>query len=175
MFLFPFLFLGYYTADVYRSARCRRGSLCVSFLLQSVFLWIVVFRHRPREIPIFKPAFGHRIPASRRKWITSQNARDREPQRHEKKTLLKRLKRIPRAGRCKTAGWRSLERRQKFSIEFDRPNKEILHRAVVRNISSFAKPRRRSFSTSVDFASKIPFRGVTTTRNPVLSSGSTAR
>ena len=109
-FCFPFLFLGYYTADVYRSARCRRGSLCVSFLLQSVFLWIVVFRHRPREIPIFKPALGHRIPTSRRKRITPQNARDGKPHCHEKKTFLKRLKRIPRAGRRKTAGWRFLER-----------------------------------------------------------------
>ena len=158
---------------------CRmtpRQSFPIGILFQAVFLGIIVFRHGcGNEARISQSLLGNRVPACPSKRLTARNARYHQDRAHEKASLSVCLNGICRAGGRKPTGRLPFERREKLSIESDEPDTKILHASPIRNISSFPKPRLSSLSTSVDFAPRIPFLGLTTTRYPVFSSGSIAR
>ena len=142
---------------------------------RKIFLGIKIFRHGCWLVSVSESSLRHRIISSRAKGLTPKDTPNRQDQSDHSASFPKRLQRVRRAGRRKTAGRSSLERRKHLFIKEDQPNKRIFHVLSARNISSLAKMRRRSRSTSVDLASKIPCLGATTTKNPVFSSGSTAR
>ena len=153
-------------------------SLCLILVsFQSILLGVKIFRHRSHLVSaIAKSALGYGIVARCAKRLTAKNAHCRKQKPYKKSALLKCLDCIRGAGWCKTAGGSALEGREIFLVKTNKPDTQVLHGVLFsRNISSFKKPRRSSLSTSVDLISRIPSRGAMTIKNPVLSSGSTAR
>ena len=153
-------------------------SLCLIFVLfDAVFLRIEILCHRFGFVyAVAKSFFGYGIIPRCAERLAAKDSHNHQQKTDKKSALLKCLYCICRAGWSKTAGWSALEGREIFLVKTNEPNTQVLHNVVFsRNISSFANPRRRSLSTSVDLIPRIPSLGATTTRYPVLSSGSIAR
>ena len=147
----------------------------VSF--QVILFRIKILCHRGNLIlSVPQSLFGYGIVSRRAERLTAKNAHCREQRSYKKAALLKCLYCICRAGWGKPTGRSALERREILLVKTNEPYTQVLHVfSFCWNISSLANPRRNSLSTSVDLMLRMPSLGATTIKNPVLSSGSTAR
>lgn len=147
----------------------------VSF--QAVFFRIKILCHRSDLVSaVTESLFGYGIVSRCAEGLAAKDAHCREQKPYKKSALLKCLNGICRAGWGKPTGGSALEGREILLVKTNEPYTQVLHGVVLSwNISSFANPRRSSFSTSVDLILRIPSLGAITIKNPVLSSGSTAR